>query len=77
MTLFITYSLVPLALDGVTSFLQLLVVQNVRKNMHFGPTKVAGNPSTVQDGRIVINSEGFIHIFDLFEFRITIDSLWQ
>ena len=38
----ITYSLVELAIDGVTSFLQLMVVQNVRKNTRFSLNKSCG-----------------------------------
>ena len=39
MTSSITYSLVILTTDGATSFLQLLDVQNVRKNTRFCPNK--------------------------------------
>ena len=35
-------NLVILALDGITWFLQLMKIQNVRKNTHFGPNKIYG-----------------------------------
>ena len=38
----ITYSLVKLTIDGTTSFLQLMEVQNVRKNTRFSPNKNYG-----------------------------------
>ena len=49
-------------------FLQLLEVQNVRKNMSFSLNKSHGKfYKSVQDGGIVIDYEGFVHIFNLFE----------
>ena len=42
MTSSITYGIVTLTIDGVTSFLQLLAVQNVHKNMHFSLKKSCG-----------------------------------
>ena len=47
MTSFITYSLVTLTIDGVTSFLQLMGVQNVRKNTRSVQTIVTGNSNTL------------------------------
>ena len=47
------------------AFLQLLDVQDVRKIMHFSPNKRYGKLlRSVQDGGIVIDSEGFIYIFN-------------
>ena len=67
MTSSITYGIVTLKIYGVTSFLQLLDVQNVRKNRHFSLNKSCGKFwQFVQDGRIVIDYEGFVHIFNLF-----------
>ena len=48
----IMYSLLTLTTDGVTSFLQLMEIQNVCENTHF----------SLQDGGI----EGFVHIFLYF-----------
>ena len=39
MTSSITYGIFTLTIDGVTSFLQLIDVQNVRKNTHFSLNK--------------------------------------
>ena len=47
MTSSITYSLVTLTIDGVTSFLQLMDVQNVSKNTHFSPNKSYGKSHTL------------------------------
>ena len=66
MTSSITYGIVTLTIDGVTLFLQLLNVQNVRKNTHFSLNKSWGKFwQSVQDGGIVIDYEGFVHIFNL------------
>ena len=62
---YITNSLVSLIVDGVTSFLQLMDVQNVCKHTHFSPNKSYRKfDCFVQDGGIVIYSEGFVHIFN-------------
>ena len=67
MTSFITYGIVTLAINGVTSFLQLLDVHNVYKFMRFSPDKSCGKfLQSVQDGRIVIDYDGFVHIFNHF-----------
>ena len=42
MASFITNGIVTLTIDGVTSFLQLLDVQNIRKNMRFSLNKGCG-----------------------------------
>ena len=42
MTLSITYGIVTLTIDGITSFLQLLDVQNVSKNKRFSLNKGCG-----------------------------------
>ena len=64
MTLSIIYGIVTLTIDGVTSFLQLLDVQNVHKYTRFSLNKSCGK--SLQDGGIVIDYEGFVHIFNLF-----------
>ena len=51
---------------GVTSFLQLLGVQIYVKILVTVKTRVVGNSESVQDGWIVIDYEGFVHIFYLF-----------
>ena len=57
-----------LTIDGVTSFLQLFDVQNVRTNTSFSLNKSCGKFwQYVQDGEIVIDYEGFVHIFNLSE----------
>ena len=67
MTSSITYGIVTLTIDGVTSFLQLLDVKNVRKNTYFSLKKSCGKFwQSVQDGGIVIDDEGFVHHFNLF-----------
>ena len=54
-------------IDGVTSFSQLLDVQNVRRNTRFSLNKSCGKfCQSVQDGGSVIDYEGFVHIFNLF-----------
>ena len=63
----ITYGIVMLTVDGVMLFLQLLEVQKIRKNMSFSLNKSHGKfYKSVQDGGIVIDYEGFVHIFNLF-----------
>ena len=47
MTSSITYILVTLTIDGVTAFLQLMDVQNVRKIRVSGETRVTGNSNTL------------------------------
>ena len=47
MTSFITKGIVTLTIDGVTSFIQLLDVQNIRKNMRFSPNMVAGDSDSL------------------------------
>ena len=79
MTLSIMYSLTILTIDVVTSFLQLMDVQNIRKNMCFSPNKSYKKYHTVQDGKIVIDSEGFVHVLNRFVsmcVRIEINSHW-
>ena len=67
MTSFITNGIVTLTIDGVTSILQLLDVQIVRKNMRFSLNKGCGKfLQSVQDDGIAIDYEGFVHIFNLF-----------
>ena len=67
MTSAITYSLATLTIDRTTSFLQLINVQNVRKNKHFSPNKCYRKfEHSVQNGGIVIDSEGFFPISNLF-----------
>ena len=47
--------------------LQLLDVENLRKNTRFSLNKSCGKfRQSVQDGGIVIDYEGFVHIFNLF-----------
>ena len=62
MTSSITYGIVTLRIDNVTSFLQLSGVQNVRKSEQ----ELREIMTVCSDGGIVINSEGFVHIFNLF-----------
>ena len=67
MTSSITYDIVTLTIDGVTSFLQPLDFQIVRKNTHFGLNKYCRKFwQSVQDGGIVIYYKGFVHIFNLY-----------
>ena len=78
MTPSITYGIVTLKIDGVTSFLQLLDVQNVRKSTRFSLNKSCGKfLQSIQDGGIVINYEGFVHILIFLSVRIEIYSHWQ
>ena len=56
-----------ITIDGVTSFSQLLDVQNVRKITRFSLNKSCGKLNqSVEDGGIVIDYEGFVHISNLF-----------
>ena len=67
MTSPITYGIVTLTIGGVTLYLHLLDAQNVRKNTRFSLNKSCGKfRQSVQDGGIVIDYEGFVHIFNLF-----------
>ena len=67
MTSSISYDIVTLTIDGVMSFLQLLDVQNIRKNTRFSLNKNCGKfCQSVQDGGLVIDYERFVHIFNLF-----------
>ena len=67
MTSFNTFEIVTLTIDGVTSFSQLLDIENVGKNMRFSPNKSCGKfLQSDQDGGIVIDYEGFVRIFNLF-----------
>ena len=43
----ITNNLVILTIDGIKSFLQLMGVQNIRKNMRFMQTRVTGKSNTL------------------------------
>ena len=64
---FTSYGIEMLTIDGVTSVLPILDVQNERKNTHFSPNESWGKFwQSVQDGGIVIDYEGFVHIFNLF-----------
>ena len=70
MTSSITNGIVTLTIDGVTTFLQLLDIQNERKIMYFSLNKSCGKFwHSVQDGGIVIDYEGFVHILNLFVFE--------
>ena len=54
-------------LYDIWTHLQLLDVQTVRKNMRFSLNKSCGKFwQSVQDGGIVIDYEGFVHISNLF-----------
>ena len=73
MTSFIIYGIGTLTIDGVTTFLQLLDVQNVRKNARFSLKKCCGKfLQSVHDGGIVIDYEGS---FILFSFCV-LESKW-
>ena len=64
MTSFIIYGIETLTIDGVTTFLQLLDVQNVRKHARFSLKKSCGKfLHSVQDGGIVIDYERIVHTF--------------
>ena len=66
MTLSITYGIVTLTVDYITSFLQISDVQNKRKNKCFSLNKSCGKfLQSVQDGVIVIDYKGFIYVFIL------------
>ena len=59
--------IVTLTIDGVTSILQLLDVQNILKILRFSLDKSCGKFwQSVQDGEIVIDCEVFAHVFNLF-----------
>ena len=78
MASFITYGIVTLTLDGITSFLQLLDVQSVRKNARFSLKKSCGKfLQSVQDGGIVIDYEGSFILFSFLCVRIEMNSHWQ
>ena len=63
----ITYGIVTLTIDSISSFSQLLDIQYVRKNTCFSLNKSCGKfCQSVQDGGMVIEYEGFVHIFNLF-----------
>ena len=67
MTSSISYGTVTFTIDGVMSVLQLLDVQMIRKNMRFSLNKSFRKfLQSVQDGRIVIDCEGFVHICNRF-----------
>ena len=67
MTSYIVNRIVTLTIDGVMSFLRLLGVLNVRKNTRFSLNKSCRKFwQSVQDGGIVIDYEGFVHILNLF-----------
>ena len=62
-----TYGIATLTIDGVTSLLQLLDVKNIRKHTRFSLNKSCGElRQSVQDGGIVLDYEGFVHIINLF-----------
>ena len=67
MTSSITYILVTLTIDGVTSFLQLMDVQKYVKIRISVQIRVTGNSQNFfQDCRIIVDSELFVHILNLF-----------
>ena len=67
MTSSITYSLVTLTIVGVTSFSQLMNIQNVRNYTLYSINKSYGKVlQSVQDGGIAMDTEGFVNIFNLF-----------
>ena len=68
MTSSITYRIVMLTIDGVTSLLQLIDVQNVHKSTHFSLNKRCGN-----SGSLLKMAESFIFLIFLYV-RIEIDS---
>ena len=73
MTSSITYGIVMLTIDSVTLFLQPLDVQNVCKNTYFSLNKSCGKCwQSVQEGGIIIDYEGFVHIFNILCVRIKI-----
>ena len=68
-----------MTIDGVTSFLQLLDIQNVHKNMCFSLGKSCGKfCQSAEDGEIVIDNDVPSFIFFIFLcVRIEINSHWQ
>ena len=62
MTSSITYGIFTLTIDGVTSFLQLIDVQNVRKNTHFSLNKSSDSMLKMAESLSTMN--------DLFIFLI-------
>ena len=58
MTSFITNGIVTLTIDGVTSFLQLHDVQNIRKNMRFNLNKGCWKLCVM-----AIDYEGFVFFY--------------
>ena len=59
----ITYGIVTFSIDGVTSFLQLLDVQNVHKILVSVLRRVAGNSDSLFKMAESIYYEGFVRIF--------------
>ena len=54
-------------IDGLRSLLQLLDVKMYDKNRRFSLNKSCGKfLQAIQNGGIVIDHEGFVHIFNLF-----------
>ena len=73
-----SYCIETLTIDGVTSILQLLDIQNVRQNTRYSLGKSCGKfLQSVQDGGIFIDYEGFVHIFNLFVCKNRNNSHWQ
>ena len=67
MTSSITNGIVTLTKDGVILFLQIFDVQNVHRNRRFSLNKSCGKfCQSVLEGRVVIDYEGLVHIFNLF-----------
>ena len=71
MTSSITYNLVMLTLDGITSFLQLMDVQSVRKDMCFSSKKNYGTRTCNQHvlDTWLLNEARMSKKEDLFELR--------
>ena len=56
-----------MTIDIATSFSQLMDVQNIHKITRFSTNMSSRKfQHSVQDGRIVTDSEGFVYIFNLF-----------
>ena len=64
----IMYNLVTLTIDGVTSFLQLIDVQKV-KYVFQSKKELQDFQRSIKDSGIIIDSEEFVHIFNLFMFK--------